>query len=427
MTLLSVSPLHTLDKCGEEDVEDDDEEKAEEAANFTSETHAAHIRDIFKRFYNMDLDEKDWITNQTADNVSSNKKLARLLKIAHVSCESHLLNNEVKLWLKETAGTINGPGYVCDKVHETMIAVKNSNKNASCLRKETNLKATIGNKTRWTGQSSMMKKWEKIENPVKEASNHDDSDIVLPPSTKRFKNACKKTKYCFDDIHAVTVALQERGLNLHDCRKLQDDLLNVIDDDNDDETSHWYEATFGGTYIPSDSKKRPDQDFLDAVCKYQGRQTDKLNKKEKRAVARWAVKKKAGNEAVNKEGTLAARMSKKKGSVKDKDKKRKAESCANDDEIFDHVMGTAAEVERMWSVARYVLTTQRARMSPIMFETILYLKFNRELWDERTVQRAHNKVIMDKRNERVNKRSELARQQEEEMEAEEEADEVLVA
>ena len=66
-------------------------------------------------------------------------------------------------------------------------------------------------------------------------------------------------------------------------------------------------------------------------------------------------------------------------------------------------------------------------MSPIMFETILYLKFNRELWDERTVQRAHNKVIMDKRNERVNKRSELARQQEEEMEAEEEADEVLVA
>ena len=166
------------------------------------------------------------------------------------------------MWLKETAGTINGPGYVCDKVHETMISVKNSNKNASCLRKETNLKATIGNKTRWTGQSSMMKKWEKIENPVKEASNHDDSDIVLPPSTKRFKNACKKTKYCFDDIHAVTVALQERGLNLHDCRKLQDDLLDVIDDDNDDETSHWYEATFGGTYIPSDSKKRPDQDSL---------------------------------------------------------------------------------------------------------------------------------------------------------------------
>ena len=66
--------------------------------------------------------------------------------------------------------------------------------------------------------------------------------------------------------------------------------------------------------------------------------------------------------------------------------KRKADqmnnACDNDDNCFDHIIGSAAEVERLWSIARYFLTTSRTKMAPIVFEAILFLRMNRALWDE---------------------------------------------
>jgi hypothetical protein len=69
----------------------------EEATNFTARAHHEHIKDILTNYY--DMDTSKWITNQTADSASVNLKLAKLMKIPHVNCENHLLNNEVKLWL----------------------------------------------------------------------------------------------------------------------------------------------------------------------------------------------------------------------------------------------------------------------------------------------------------------------------------------
>ncbi len=46
-------------------------------------------------------------------------------------------------------------------------------------------------------------------------------------------------------------------------------------------------------------------------------------------------------------------------------KKRKADQMddglnVNDDTFLDHVIGSAAEVERLWLMARYTLTTTRS-------------------------------------------------------------------
>ncbi len=75
-------------------------------------------------------------------------------------------------------------------------------------------------------------------------------------------------------------------------------------------------------------------------------------------------------------------------------KKRKADEMddglnANDDTCLDHVIGSAAEVEHLWSMARYTLTTNRSIMSPIVFEAISFLHMNHVLWDERTVMWKH--------------------------------------
>ena len=73
--------------------------------------------------------------------------------------------------------------------------------------------------------------------------------------------------------------------------------------------------------------------------------------------------------------------------------KRKADDISpsiDDENHLDHVLGSAAEVERVWSWARYILTSQRASMVPVLFEAIMFLKFNRDIWDEKIVQIAYD-------------------------------------
>ncbi len=46
------------------------------------------------------------------------------------------------------------------------------------------------------------------------------------------------------------------------------------------------------------------------------------------------------------------------------------------------IFGSCAEVERLWSVAKNILTDSRkGMMDPVMIETIIFLKLNRRLWN----------------------------------------------
>jgi hypothetical protein len=74
------------------------------------------------------------------------------------------------------------------------------------------------------------------------------------------------------------------------------------------------------------------------------------------------------------------------------------------DNCLDHVIGSAAEVERLWSEARYIMTTSRSRMAPIFFEAVLFLCCNRYLWDEKTVQEALLAVKDDQKMDRLEKK-----------------------
>ena len=46
----------------------------------------------------------------------------------------------------------------------------------------------------------------------------------------------------------------------------------------------------------------------------------------------------------------------------------------------DFILGSAAEVERLWSEADAIITKQRASTSPLLVEVILNLNYNRRLW-----------------------------------------------
>jgi hypothetical protein len=44
------------------------------------------------------------------------------------------------------------------------------------------------------------------------------------------------------------------------------------------------------------------------------------------------------------------------------------------------VGGSAAEAERVWSMAGHVLTDHCSKMSPLIFELVMYLKYDSRLW-----------------------------------------------
>ena len=56
---------------------------------------------------------------------------------------------------------------------------------------------------------------------------------------------------------------------------------------------------------------------------------------------------------------------------------------------IDFILGSAAEVERLWSLAKHILEDdRRGMMSEDMFEALLFLKVNRRFWNEQNVAEA---------------------------------------
>ena len=79
-----------------------------------------------------------------------------------------------------------------------------------------------------------------------------------------------------------------------------------------------------------------------------------------------------------------------------RDRKRQADMAESDlhksayDPAIKHcVLGSAAEVERVWSMAGHVLTEHRSSLSPYVFELIMYLKYNSRLWGLQDVVNAN--------------------------------------
>lgn len=143
LTLLSCAPMGNTDTEDNNGSEEDYDVK--EAVEFSAATHVKHIHDMF-RFY--DVDVKDWVVCQVADNCRVNKKVALLLGIPHVGCKSHLLNLEVNFMVRMVPDLEK----TLDSIHQTMLQCKQRLRNAALLRNIVELRPIIHNKTRWSGK-----------------------------------------------------------------------------------------------------------------------------------------------------------------------------------------------------------------------------------------------------------------------------------
>ncbi len=70
-------------------------------------------------------------------------------------------------------------------------------------------------------------------------------------------------------------------------------------------------------------------------------------------------------------------------------KNRKAEQPETCSEC-DFILATAVDVERLWTLAKILLTDNRWGMATVMIQKILFMKDNRNLWNDSMVYQSIN-------------------------------------
>lgn len=371
LVLISVSPLskEVVDGNVSED----------EAERFDADAHLRHLKEIFA-FYDQDV--YNWVLCSIADNAPVNKRLASLLGVPHVGCMSHKLNLEVKKMVKndkDLATTV-------ESIHETMSNCRRRLTNRAMIRNLTELSPLIPNETRWSGMYQMLKRFVRIHDELLKVADKDGATVTIDRSSA-FETRAKKFSEMLSQIDTVTLELQKRGVLLSHCRYAVDLLLDAVNDGRTDSLSDLHGCHLGKTYVATDSEIVTDPHFESGVIKIQNQNESALSDFEKDACWRLRAPSISSRGASSStRATIAEKLAK---------GKRRCLEFESSYRNCSFIIGSVAEVERLWSIAKYILTENRGAMTPEVFESLIFLKVNSEFWDLTTVSEAIRSIRND--------------------------------
>jgi hypothetical protein len=232
---------------------------------------------------------------------------------------------------------------------------------------------------------TMVKKFVEMRDDLVKASEDIDANFEVD-STQSFLRSTKKLNDMLSQIMEVTVALQERLLTLAHCREMLGYLLQESQDMRNNANSSWHENQFFDQYIGPDSDKLTYPDFVKGVSKIQEGKVSTMSAAEQeacRVLVNEAVSRTGANggSATNEDTTMGESNVSRK--IKALGEKRKASKISTTDSVYyncNFILGSAAEVERLWSESQWLLDRHRSNLDPKLFEAILLLRKNRDLW-----------------------------------------------
>ncbi|CAJ1962544.1 unnamed protein product, partial [Cylindrotheca closterium] len=273
-----------------------------------------------------------------------------------------------------------------------MTKLKGSNKNMGVLRKDTHYKPQLRNQTRWTGVFTMMDNFLRMRNPMILALTNKDTDFPMDQS-EDFEAKARNIRKMLFNINEVTKLLQTSKQPLNWSRRYLDSLINQANSLREEPQSEWYGNQFGEDYIGPHSMKIPTESkhFISGVIKIQRGHVTEMTEAEKSACKKMkTAPAAAGADADDKEEDFLSQLKRLKelerSSSAAAGRKRShiqistAGNQADEYVNANFVLGSAAEVERQWSIAGNLLDPGRAKMSPQLFEAIMMLKYNERFW-----------------------------------------------
>ncbi|KAI0558591.1 hypothetical protein FGB62_200g011 [Gracilaria domingensis] len=195
--------------------------------------------------------------------------------------------------------------------------------------------------------------------------NEDEKFNLHVNGTVVFRNKVSRYARQLEETNYTTKYLQERKLSLANCRERLDMLIEDAATGFSNRESPFYRCFLQSKYITMHADILPDSLFESGV-----------------SCSRLLLPLEAQQSPLLvSEGTV---------SYADRLKRRNAQRVSNSqyrDPRF--VLGSVAEVERLWSVADNILRNQRMSFRPLFFEAIIFLRVNSRLWDVNLVRSAY--------------------------------------
>eukprot|EP00171_Calliarthron_tuberculosum_P001491 IDg1491t1 len=377
ITLLSVSPMAKSDQR----VQDDDaSEQVSEATSFDAVTHIRHFEDVFSVF---DLNLHEWTVCIIGDNASVNRLVSELLGKPFIGCASHKLNLEVQRMIRKDKALSD----LIDSIHATMSSCHRKLRDRAMLRNLTSLAPVLHNKTRWSSKYIMIKRFNEIRDSIIEVANTEGATVAVERSPIFYRKS-KRYEKQLQVIDQCTLELQKRGSTVSDCRFSLDVLMQSIDSYKQDASSPLYNCRLERHYIDVYSLRTTDVDFENGVTRIQRGEADQMTDSEREACK--TLLQPSAASATHEDCTTSPEGQELSIASMVRERKRRRLLQREKYVNCNFILGSVAEVERLWSIAKNVRSSSRKSLTPLLFESILFLKVNKEYWNLEVVIQAMN-------------------------------------
>ncbi|CAB9523289.1 Inherit from NOG: AvrBs3 and PthA family of transcription activator-like effector proteins [Seminavis robusta] len=439
--LLSVSPLMVPKGKGGRDTReivddadldelDADNVDYEEATRFRAKEHAFHMKTVLADFYDRTFTQH--VTNLGGDNCSTNISLAKKLGLALVGCRSHRHNLEMKRFIQEQP-VVDRTLKTCHKVAVKAGTLKNAaearNMGAKSVSKIAGVrwrsqftcaKGNVDNTTQLRTMDALqpynvieMEDVDDIDSADEEISDAEEEDAdgnQLPK--KSFKRVNREELDCALKVLNVQDVFCVKGQGANLTLAKGEDLFQMAGSKLEQASNEeaLLEDGYKCMYLKDGCHLSEDfEDFERGVIKIQKKLAHTLTPAEKLAVAKLekpTAEEGATATAVDDDdanlNTPERAMKKLKRDreslLKEMGETVLADKDDNSDYInADFILATNDIVERFFSQCKHVLTPIRNRLSPYMFECLMFLKCNDDLWDVHDVSEA---IAMEKKGKR---------------------------
>ena len=257
-----------------------------------------------------------------------------------MGCASHKLNLAVKNHLRSMEPILKKLDWLMSKLSTLKQSAK--------LRRRTSLLPVKRNVTRWSSTFSMVERYNQIADHL----DSRDSEISNFIPTYAEERALRATLEDLKVFESVSLELQKSTLDLLAARKL---FLALIARYKNMENYLSPQASI--VHTPA---------FDSGICKLL-QDSDDLDDDEKEAVSCFENDEYV---AIEDTRTFAEKVLKKSRLISSKYKS------------VGHVPATSNHAERFFSSAKLVISDLRKSMLPRNLEMLLFLKVNRDLWDE---------------------------------------------
>lgn len=393
--LLSVSPMPALiDSVDENGNINDGYNK--EAVEFNADHHINFMKECLE-YYDKIAD--DFIVCQCADSAGVNISVANKMSHPHISCKNHNLNLQCDQMVDEDNELSN----VVDAVCNLAASIRGSSKATTALRNavsKPNTHSSVRAKARsvtrkWVGEERALAAHIKLKDHFSKLMDDGVTNLGEFHETieRSFIEKTQRHHKYLEQIQKVSKYLQTRNLPLCKAQGSLDLLMRKVRSGRNMNSSKLYTCKLQSNKINTDNGLSTDPNFERGVAKiqqgvvYENQMT--IEEKNACKILLKHCESMSDDEVESEDEDLEEDITR----AIEIQEKRKAKEIEGQSKYIncDFVMGSAAIVEQLWSKGGCVYTSRRLGMSPMVFEMIMFLKENADLW------KINDVVIADER------------------------------